>query len=67
MAYFMCDEMMHIMYNIAFRATGVVPNIFTFLKANCLKYQVMAKLLNPFTPAPATLVTGMLAITRQPP
>jgi len=38
--------MLAIMYNIAFIVTDVASKIFTFLKANNLKYQVTAKLLN---------------------
>jgi len=38
--------MMHIIYNIAFTVTDVASEILTFLKANCLKYKVTAKLLN---------------------
>jgi len=34
------------MYNIAFTAKDVAYKILTFLKAICLKYQVMEKLLN---------------------
>jgi len=38
--------MMHAMYNFAFTATDVASKILLFLKANYLKYQVMAELLN---------------------
>jgi len=34
------------MYNISFIATDMASVILTFLKANYLKYQAMAKLLN---------------------
>jgi len=38
--------MMHVMYNIVFTATDLPSKVFTFLNANYLKYQVMAKLPN---------------------
>jgi len=38
--------MMHAMYNFAFTATDVASKILLFLKANYLKYQAMAELLN---------------------
>jgi len=38
--------MMHVIYNIAFAVTDVASKILPFLKANYLKYQAMAKLLN---------------------
>jgi len=34
------------MYNIAFTATDVHCKILTFLKASCMKYQVMVKIPN---------------------
>jgi len=37
---------MHVMYSIVFTAADVASKILTFPKANYLKYQVMAKLLN---------------------
>jgi len=38
--------MMHVMYNTMFTATDVASKILKFLKANYMKYHVMAKLLN---------------------
>ena len=40
---------MHVMYNIAFTARDVAAKISTFLDADCLKNQVMAKILNQVT------------------
>jgi len=41
--------MMHAMHNVIFVITDVAFKILTFLKANYLKYQVIAKLLNNVT------------------
>jgi len=38
--------MMPVMYHVVFTATDVASKILVFLKANYLKYQVTAKLLN---------------------
>jgi len=46
MAYLMCDDACRVGYNIVFTATDVASKILSFLKANYLKYQVMAKLHN---------------------
>jgi len=46
MAYFMCDDACHVLYNNAFTATDMASKILTSLKANYFKYQVMGKLFN---------------------
>jgi len=39
MIYLICDDLMHVMYNIAFTAKDVATKILTFLEANHLEFQ----------------------------